>query len=108
MNGLTNRKHFAWVIDAAPAHVGDVEKSVHALKVNKRTKVGDVLDDSIDLVADFNGLKELSTLLSTLSFNNFTTAQNDVLADVVNFNDFKFVNLTNVFVEVFRWNDVDL
>jgi hypothetical protein len=27
------------VVDAAPAHVGDVKKSVHTLKVDKRSEV---------------------------------------------------------------------
>ena len=41
---LANLEHFARVVEAAPAHVGDVEQAVEAVEVDERAEVGDVLD----------------------------------------------------------------
>ena len=94
--------------DAAPAHVGDVKKSVHALEVDERTEVGEVLDLSGDLVAHGNGLEELLAALGALGLDDFTTGKNDVLAVVVDLNDFEFVDVAHVFGEILGRNDVDL
>ena len=51
---LSDREHFAGVVDAAPAHVGDVKKSVHTLKIDERSEVGDVFDETLDLIADLD------------------------------------------------------
>ena len=34
------------MVDAAPAHVGDMEQAVDAAQVDKSSKVGDILDDA--------------------------------------------------------------
>ena len=45
---LTDAHHFARVIDAAPAHVGDVQQAVEAVEVNEGTEVGNVLYLALD------------------------------------------------------------
>ena len=59
------------MVDAAPRHVGDVEKTVHALEVDEGTEVGEVLDRTGDLVADLDRLKECLTKLGALGFDDF-------------------------------------
>ena len=39
--------HLGRMIDAAPAHVGDVQQAVDAAEVDERAEVGDVLDDAL-------------------------------------------------------------
>ena len=41
---LTDLEHFARVTEAAPGHVGDVEQAVHAVEVDERAEIGEVLD----------------------------------------------------------------
>ena len=101
-------KKSRWVTDTSPTHVGNVKQSVHALEVNKGTEVGDVLNLTFDLVANLDALKEVLTHFCALTLDNFAARKNDVLTFVVNFNNFKFIDLANIFVEIFRWNDVDL
>jgi hypothetical protein len=55
--------HLARVIDATPAHVGDVEQAVDAAQVDERAEVGDVLDDALAALADFEGLEQFFALL---------------------------------------------
>jgi len=50
------------VIDALPAHVGDVEQAVDAAQVNECAVIGDVLDDA---VTDFT-LDQLADEFSAL------------------------------------------
>ena len=45
---LADAHHFARVIDAAPAHVGDVQQAVEAVEVNEGTEVGNVLHLALD------------------------------------------------------------
>jgi hypothetical protein len=51
-----------------------VEQAVHAIEVDERTEVGEVLDDALDLVAHLHGLEELRALLGALLFDEFATA----------------------------------
>ena len=108
VNRLADVKKLGRVVDAAPRHVGDVEESVHALEIDERTEVGDVLDRADDLVADLDGLEECLALLGALGFDDFAAGENDVLALVVDLDDFELVDVSDVFGEIFRWNDVHL
>jgi hypothetical protein len=50
-HGVADGDHFARVVDALVAHVGDVQQAVDAAQVNERTVVGDVLDHAVDDLA---------------------------------------------------------
>jgi len=105
---LADVEHFAGVVDAAPGHVGDVKQAVHAFEIDECAEVGDVFDGADDFVVGGNGAKEALTLLAALSLDDFATGENDVFALVVDFDDLEFVDLADVFVEIFWWNDVHL
>ena len=45
---LADLEQFARVAEAAPGHVGDVEQAVHAVEVDERTEIGEVLDRALD------------------------------------------------------------
>jgi len=94
-DGLANREHFAPVIDPAPAHVGDVEQTVHPGQVDERTEVGEDLDHAFHLIADANGIEELGTLFRALRFDDFPTGEDDVLPVVVDLDDLEFVNVAD-------------
>ena len=48
------------VVDAAPAHVGDVQQAVDAAEVDERTVLGEVLDDALDDLAFLEALERLA------------------------------------------------
>ena len=85
-----------------------MKEPIHALKIDERTKVGDVLNLSLNLVTNGNSLKELLAKLSTLSLDHFPAGDDKILAIVVNFDDFEFVDVAHVFLQVAGRNDVDL
>ena len=108
IHGLADVKQLGRMVDAAPRHIGDMKESVHALEIHERTEVGEVLDRADDLVADLDGLEKCLALLGALGFDDFAAGEDDVLALVVDLDDFELVNVSNVFGEIFRWNDVHL
>ena len=58
---LVDLDHLGRMVDAAPAHVGDVQQAVDAAQVDERAEVGDVLDDALAELADFELLRAART-----------------------------------------------
>ena len=48
---LIDGDHFGGMVDASPAHVGDVQQAVDAAQVDERAELGDVLDDALAALA---------------------------------------------------------
>ncbi len=70
----------ARMLDALPGHVGDVEQAVDAAQINEGTVVGQVLDDTDDLLAFLQGGEQRFTLGAVLGFENGTTGNDNVVA----------------------------
>ena len=106
---LADGDHLAGVVDAAPAHVGDVEQAVHAgLRSTKTPKSVMFLTMALDVVADLDGLEEGGALLGALGLDDLAAGEDDVLAVVVDLDDLELVDVAEVFVEVLGRDDVDL
>ena len=60
---LVDLDHLVRVVDAAPAHVGDVQQAVDAAEVDERAELGDVLDDALADLARLDLGEELLLLL---------------------------------------------
>ena len=67
---LTYAKHFRWVRDAPPTHIGDMEKSIHTLEVDESAKVSNIFNLTDNLISNNNGLKEFLAKLSALGLND--------------------------------------
>ena len=94
--------------DSRVRHVGDVQQTVDSAEVNKRTKVGDVLDDTnANLTFDQFGKQFLLCVLAFF-FDQATTADNNVSSLVVDLEDFALHDATNVFSDIARTTNVDL
>ena len=65
------------LVDAAPAHVGDVQQAVDAAQVDERAELGDVLDDALAELADFELGQQLVSssrpARSSISLRRLTT-----------------------------------
>ena len=66
---LVDGDHLGGMVDAAPAHVGDVQQAVDAAQIDERAEVGDVLDHALAALADFQLGQELGLLLCPLLFD---------------------------------------
>ncbi|MGC4033199.1 MAG: hypothetical protein QM754_15985 [Tepidisphaeraceae bacterium] len=105
---LIDLQEFARVVDAAPAHVGDVQQAVDATEVDERAEVGDVLDGALDDGTDDDLVEGLLLEFFTLLFDQLATADNDVAAFVVDLEDDGFDLAADPVADFARTADVDL
>ena len=94
--------------DTAPAHVGDVEQAVHAVEVDERAEIGDVLDDALADLAGLDRVEESATLGGALFLDELAAGEDDVLADEVDLEDLEVVGLAHVLVEVLGRLHIDV
>ena len=100
--------HFRRVIDAAPAHIGDVEQAVDAAQVDERAEVGDVLHDALAELADFQLLEQFALLLCPLGLDQAAAADDDVAACFVDLEDEALDFFADVFADIVRPADIHL
>ncbi len=84
---LLQLDHLRGVVDPAPGHVGDVEKTVDAAKVHEHTEVGDVLDRTHADLAFLDVLEERLLLLLTLFFEELPAGDDNVHALRIDLDD---------------------
>ena len=96
------------VRDAAVTHVGNVEQSVHATKVDERTKVGDVLHHTSADLTHLQLLHELIALGRTLGLEDHTTRHHDVATTFVELDDLEFITLAKQLVDIGHSTQGDL
>ncbi len=101
-------QHFARVRNAPPAHVGDVEEAIHAVQIDERAEIGDVLDDALADLPRLDALQQVAPLLVALFLDQLAPGQHDILPVEVDLEDFEIVGLPDVLIEVLRRLDVDV
>jgi hypothetical protein len=94
--------------EACPGHVGDVEKAVDTIEIEECPEVSDVLDGSFDLVSGTDGAEELLATLAAFRFDEFTAAEDDILAVLVEFHDLEVVDVADKLLEILRRIDIHL
>ncbi len=75
------------MLDAFPSHVGDVQQAVHATEVDECAVVGEVLDDTFDLLTFLQGFQQSFTLGAVLGFQDTATGNDNVVAFLVELDD---------------------
>ncbi len=101
-------EHFARVGNAAPAHVGDMEQAIHAIQIDERSEIGDVLDDAFADLPRLDALQQVAALLVPLFLDELPARQDDVLAVQIDLEDLEIVGLAQILVEVLGRLDVDV
>ncbi len=96
------------MVQAAPAHVGDVEQAVEAVQINERAEIGDVLDRALADVAGHHFGEQLGAFLVALGLDEFAAREDDVLALLVDLDDLEFVAVADERLEIFRRGHVNL
>ena len=94
--------------EACPRHVGDVKKSVDAVKIKECTEIGDVLDRALNLVSGAHGAEELLTAIAALGFNEFAAAKDNVLSILVDLDDLEVVGVADKLGEILWRIDIYL
>jgi len=108
VNFLADLENFRRVIDAAPAHVGDVEQAVNAVQLDERAEIGDVLDRALADVARHHFGQQLGAFFVALLLDQFAAREHDVLPLLVDFDDLEFVDVVDELREVPRRDDINL
>ena len=85
-----------------------MKQAVDATKIDKRTKVGDVLDDTFADLTLFQFFHQLLLRVSSLFLDQRTTRYNNVSTLGVNLENFTLNDSTNVIADVARATNVDL
>ena len=97
---LTNLDNLGGVVDVLPGQLGDVNEAVDPAQVNERTKVDDRGDDA---GADLPLLEVIEEGLADLALGLLqpgTTRKHDVVAILVEFDDFGLESLADVGLQV--------
>ena len=90
---LTDRHHFARVTHAAPGEVGNVQQAVDAAEVNKRTVIGDVLDDTLDNGTFLERSEQLGAFFAHAGFHDSAAGNHHVVALAVELDHLEFEGL---------------
>src|SRR5262249_41955512 len=73
----------AWMIDAAPGHVGDVQKAIDAAQIDEGAIVGDVLDQALDHLALGELGHDLRALFRARGFQDLAARYDNVAAPAI-------------------------
>ena len=74
----------------------------------KRTKVGDVLDNTFADLPDFQFFHQVSAIFFTLAFNERTTADDDISTGIVDLQNFGLDDAANEIADVAGATNIDL
>src|SRR5262249_50444883 len=105
---VVDLEHLGRVLDATPAHVGDVEQAVDAAEVDEGAVLGDVLDDALDDHALGEVLQGAGLHLVALFFEQHAAREHDVTALFVELDDLELVGLPDQLIEVADGAQIDL
>ena len=108
LDGLANFEHLGGVIDAAVAHVGDVQQSIDSAQVHEGAVVGDVLDDTVHDGANTQATDGIHALGLALFLKQHPARQHDVAAALVELDDAEVEGFADQLVEVLDWTQVHL
>ena len=105
---LADLEDFGGMVQAAPAHVGDVEQAVEAVQINERAEISDVLDRALADVAGHHFREQLGALVVAFGLDEFAAGEHDVLALLVDLDDLEFVAVAHELLEILRRGHVNL
>ena len=75
------------MVDPAPGHVRNVEKTVHAPEIDEGAVFGDVLDHALDRFALIQAIDDLGALLGPVLLENCASRHDDVVQATVQLED---------------------
>ena len=97
---------FAWVLNAFPRHVGDVQQTINAAQVNECAVVSEVLNDTFDFHAFLQVFQQLIAFCAVFGFDNGTTGNNNVVTLLVQLDYFELKLFAFQVQSVTNWTNV--
>src|SRR5277367_89226 len=90
---LADFDHLGRMLDALPGHVGDVQQSINAAKIDERAIIGEVLHHALDCGALLQIVEQRRALGAVFLLNDGATRYHHVVALLVELDDFEFERL---------------
>ena len=101
-------EHLGRVLDAAPAHIGDMEETVETVEVDERAEVGDVLHAALADFALLERTEEFGLLLGERTLDELTARDDEVASLVGNLDNLEIVSLADIGLELLDGSDFNL
>ena len=105
---LADMDDFARMRNALPAHVRDMEQTVHAVQIDKRAELRDVLDDTAADGLRNQFVEKRRALLGAFGFQKFTAAQNDVATFRTDLQNLEFLFFAEEIVQIANSTQINL
>ena len=105
---LVELQELVRVVNASPAEVGDVDKTIHASEVDEDTVVGDVLNRTFEYLTLLEFADDLSLLSLEFSLDECFVGNNDVAEFRIEFDDLELHRLADEDVVIANRLHVDL
>ena len=105
---LVDGDHLGRVSDPFPAHIGNVEQTIDTTEVDERAEVGDVLDDTLADLTDFQFGHEVLAVFLALLLDEGPAADDDIASGFVDLEDFALHDSADVIADVVGSTDIDL
>src|SRR5471032_1966638 len=87
---VANVDDFRWMLDTLPSHVGNVQQAIDATQIDECAVIGEVLEDTFDLLAFLQGFQQSFTLGGVLCFKDAATGNDNVVAFLIELDDLEF------------------
>ena len=85
-----------------------MEQSIHAAQIDERTEIGDVLDLTFADLTDFHFLEQSGPAVFAGFFQQGPAGHHDILAFLIDLEDFQFIFLADELIHVLDRPDVNL
>ena len=108
LNRLVELDNFRRMRNPAPAKIGDMEQAVETAEINEHAEIGDILDNALANLADFNFGKQFFFAGGAFFFDEFAARDNDVVAFGVDLEDFALDFRTDETADIAGLADIDL
>src|SRR4029077_13580654 len=108
LHRLADGENLGRVIDAPPGDIGDMQQAVDATEVDERTVIGDVLDDTVNLLTLFQILHQLLALLGAGLFQHRAARHHDVAAATIHLEDLERLGIVHQRRDVADGANIDL
>ena len=87
---VTNCDDLTRMLDSLPGHICNVKQAVNTTKVNERTVIGKVLDDTFDFLAFLQGFQQRFALYTVLCFKDCSSGNDNIVALLVQLDHLEF------------------
>src|SRR5690554_1060703 len=105
---VADREELGRMVDAAPAHVGDVKETIDPAEIDKGAVLGDVLDGSGHDLTLLEVLEGLLLEAIALTLKKDAARKDDVAALLIEFDDLELEGLSDELIEVTDRAKIDL